>query len=548
MSTDSTDFTLLKAALDLTSSLDLKAGLQNFVDQACALTSSPHATLSVLDTWGATTLQLEFHEPGTIPEVPKSLMTAIPASEPLLVNSPSDAPDLDLPESTPPFLGVSILVHEQVYGRLYLCGKAGGYSSADAAVLSALAPAAGIAVENAHLYADSKRTERWISASQSLTTTMLEGADEEEALELIAKTVREVSHADTAIIVLQSVGDTWAAEIVDGKNASSLLGITFPPEGRAMSVLHEGTGMIVDSMSRAQTMRVPQLAAFGSALYAPLRSRGVSSGVLILLRQIGAPEFDSSELSLAESLASQATLALELASARHAQDVAALLDERDRIGRDLHDFAIQQLFATGMALDAAKQKVAAGQTDPAALESLIDSSLASIDEAVRQIRTIVHNLRERDKAVGLVERIRRESSLTRSALGFAPSLLITLDGDAINSDLDNELIVIDEFDGRVDPDLSDDVVAIVREGLSNIARHAHATAAAVCVDVSGRGKSGRVRITITDDGRGIDPSRTRNSGLANMAERARRHRGSFDTGSSEGGVGTQIRWIAPLEG
>ena len=468
-------------------------------------------------------------------------------ASPLLVNSPADAPDLNLPADAPPFLGVSVLVHEQVYGRLYLTGKPGGYTHEDAAVVEALAPAAGIAVENAHLYADSKRTARWISASQSLTTTMLEGADEEEALELIAKTVREVSHADTAIIVLQSVGDTWAAEITDGKNASALLGLTFPPEGRAMSVLHEGTGMIVDSMSRAQTLRVPQLAAFGSALYAPLRSRGVSSGVLILLRQIGAPEFDASELSLAESLASQATLALELASARHAQDVAALLDERDRIGRDLHDFAIQQLFATGMALDAAKQKVAQGQADPVAIESLIDDSLASIDEAVRQIRTIVHNLRERDKAVGLVERIRRESSLTRSALGFAPSLLITLDGEAINSDLDNELVVIDEFDGRVDPDLSDDVVAIVREGLSNIARHAHATAATVNVDVSGQGKCGRVRILITDDGRGIDPNRTRNSGIANMTERARRHRGSFDAGPGEGGVGTVLRWIAPLE-
>ena len=538
MSPDHTDFTLLKAALDLTSSLDLKAGLQNFVNQACALTSSPHATLAVLDTWGATTMQLEHHDSRPVPAVPDALTTAIPVASPLLVNSPADAPDLNLPADAPPFLGVSVLVHEQVYGRLYLTGKPGGYTHEDAAVVEALAPAAGIAVENAHLYADSKRTARWISASQSLTTTMLEGADEEEALELIAKTVREVSHADTAIIVLQSVGDTWAAEITDGKNASALLGL---------SVLHEGTGMIVDSMSRAQTLRVPQLAAFGSALYAPLRSRGVSSGVLILLRQIGAPEFDTSELSLAESLASQATLALELASARHAQDVAALLDERDRIGRDLHDFAIQQLFATGMALDAAKQKVAQGQADPVAIESLIDDSLASIDEAVRQIRTIVHNLRERDKAVGLVERIRRESSLTRSALGFAPSLLITLDGEAINSDLDNELVVIDEFDGRVDPDLSDDVVAIVREGLSNIARHAHATAATVNVDVSGQGKCGRVRILITDDGRGIDPNRTRNSGIANMTERARRHRGSFDAGPGEGGVGTVLRWIAPLE-
>ena len=544
MSPDHTDFRLLKAAIDLTSSLDLKNGLQNFVNQACALTSSPHATMCVLDTWGATTLRLEHHDSYPAPPVPDSLPTAIPVTTPLLVNSPQDAPDIDLPASTPPFLGVSVLVHEQVYGRLYLMGKRGGYTDEDAAVVAALAPAAGIAVENANLYADSKRTARWISASQSLTTTMLEGTDEEEALELIAKTVREVSHADTAIIVLQSVGDTWAAEITDGKNASTLLGLTFPPEGRAMSVLHEGTGMIVDSMSRAQTMRVPQLAAFGSALYAPLRSRGVSSGVLILLRQIGAPEFDASELSLAESLASQATLALELASARHAQDVAALLDERDRIGRDLHDFAIQQLFATGMALDAAKQKVAQGQADPASIESLIDSSLASIDEAVRQIRTIVHNLRERDKAVG---RIRRESSLTRSALGFAPSLVITLDGSAINSDLDNELVVIDEFDGRVDPDLSDDVVAIVREGLSNIARHAHATAATVTVDVSGRGKSGRVRIVINDDGRGIEPSRTRNSGLANMAERARRHHGSFDADTGDGGVGTQVRWIAPLE-
>ena len=70
----------------------------------------------------------------------------------------------------------------------------------------------------------------------------------------------------------------------------------------------------------------------------------------------------------------------------------------------------------------------------------------------------------------------------------------------------------------------------MREGLSNIARHAHATAATVNVDVSGQGKCGRVRILITDDGRGIDPNRTRNSGIANMTERARRHRGSFDAG------------------
>lgn len=546
MSPDRTDMRLLRAALDLTRSLDLRDALQSFVTQACMLTACPHGALAVLDTWGATTLKLEHHDHGPSPFVPEGLVRAIPPHSHLLVNSPEDFDDFPLPTDTAPFLGVSVLVDEQVYGRLYLTGKPGGFVASDAAVLTALAPAAGIAVENAHLYADARRTERWISASQSLTTTMLEGADEEEALELIARTVRNVSRADTAIIMLPSVGDTWAAEITDGKNADNLLGLVFPPNGRAMSVLNEGTGMIVDSMARAQTMRLPQLAAFGPALYAPLRSRGVSSGVLILLRQIGAPEFDSSELSLAESLASQATLALELASARHAEDVAALLDERDRIGRDLHDFAIQQLFATGMRLDAAKQAVASGAADPAAITNVLDQSLASIDEAVRQIRAIVHNLRERDQAVGLVERIRRESSLTRAALGFAPSLLITLDSVAINEDEDQELALIEDFDGRVDAHLGDDVVAVVREGLSNIARHAKATAAAVSVDVSGRACGGSVTVSIADDGQGIAPDRTRSSGLANMGERARRHRGSFSTGAGIGGRGTAITWRAPL--
>ena len=121
------------------------------------------------------------------------------------------------------------------------------------------------------------------------------------------------------------------------------------------------------------------------------------------------------------------------------------------------------------------------------------------------------------------------------------------DGDAINSDLDNELVVIDEFDGRVDPDLSDDVVAIVREGLSNIARHAHATAATVCVDVSGQGKSGRVRILITDDGRGIDPSARATPAWRTWPSAPAATAAPSTRGPGEGGVGTQLRWIAPLE-
>ena len=127
MSPDHTDFRLLKAAIDLTSSLDLKNGLQNFVNQACALTSSARHDVRArylgCDNPAARAPRLL-----PAPPVPDSLPSAIPVTTPLLVNSPQDAPDIDLPASTPPFLGVSVLVHEQVYGRLYLMGKPGGYT------------------------------------------------------------------------------------------------------------------------------------------------------------------------------------------------------------------------------------------------------------------------------------------------------------------------------------------------------------------------------------------------------------------------------------
>lgn len=547
MSPERTDSRLLEAALDVTSSLDLQRILENFVERACALTGARYAGLSVLDTWGDTTLAVEFGETpaGSARgvQLPPDLVERITDEGYVILNDPASLSNTQGIEN---FLGVSVTFQGQVYARLFLVNRLGGFGLSALRIVQTLASAAGIAVENAHLYADARRRARWIRASQQLTTSMLEGADEEEGLTLIAQTVREVSQADTAIIVLPSVKDTWAAEITDGHHADRLLGIIFPHEGRAMSVLNEGTGMIVDSLARAQTMRIPEFAEFGPALYAPLRGRGKPAGVLILLRLPGQPEFDYSELALAESLAAQAVLALELASARHAEDVASLLDERDRIGRDLHDFAIQQLFAAGMQLDATKQKVSDEQLSVAEVIKALDLSLASIDEAVRQIRAIVHNLREPDSNVGLVERIRRESSLSRSFLGFAPSLLISVDGQAVNEQEENEDCLVELVDSRVDDSCSDDAVAVVREGLSNIARHARATAGAVSVDVQGGTRDGKLTVSIADDGVGIDPAHTRNSGLANMAERARLNGGTFTVGTGLEGKGTRLTWSVPL--
>jgi signal transduction histidine kinase len=304
----------------------------------------------------------------------------------------------------------------------------------------------------------------------------------------------------------------------------------------------EGSGMLVDSLSKSRQIKVPAMRSFGSAMFAPLQTSGRGVGVLILLRRIGAPAFEPSDLATAESFASQAALAFVLAEARHAQDVAALLDERERIARDLHDLAIQQLFATGMQLETVRRRSARG-VDPTELTSIVEEALDNVDASVRQIRQIVYALRDPDAATGIVERLRREASLARTGLGFAPSLVVSLDGEAVP---DGDYIIADLVDERIGQDRTDDVVAVVREGLANAARHAHASSVSVRVGVRGSGPTGVVHIEVEDDGHGLPDQRDRRSGTGNLAARARQHGGTFSLGVAPGGTGTLLSWEIPL--
>lgn len=547
---------LLQAALGLAANLNLAEVLQEFVDQACKLTGAKYAALSVLDNRGETSEFVYHGMPVSDskqighPPIGRGIIGAIPSHGSIIVN---DLANSDLftgfPASHPrmnSFFGAPVRMHEQVYGRLYLCDKEGGFSEDDAATIEGLAAVAAVAIENSKLYAESRNRERWIKVSQQLTTTLLQGTDEEEALEAIAHEIRLVAEADTAIIVLPSVGDTWACEFADGYKADTLLGVVFPPEGRAMTVLSEGAGMVVDSLQRAQVMRIPELAEFGPALYAPLLSRRTGNGVLLLLRLPDGPEFEPSDLALAESVAAQAALALELAGARNAEDMANLLDERARIGRDLHDLAIQQLFATGMQISAARNDMAKAMGEDSEVVRVLENALASVDDSVGQIRQIVRNLREPDQSVGIIERLRREASLSRTGLGFAPSLVITVDGTTLASS-ETDIEKVGNLDYRIGPDIADDVVAVVREGLSNCARHAHANAVQVKVTVDGDAAGSFIEVQVCDDGRGLDPAVTRRSGIDNLRARARRHDGTMEITEPETGSGLCLKWRCPLK-
>lgn len=566
------DFSLLDAILKMSSSLDVDDVLDRLVAEAWKLTEAQFVALSILDIGGE---PVNFVCRG-LGEETAAKLAATPADSGVLAMIPSsgaviidDAPALPaavaLPEDHPQvqnFLGVPLSIHERVYGQLYLCNKEAGFTATDAQAIMGLAAAAAVAVENSRLYNQARNRERWIQTSQAITTALLEGADEEEALELVASSVREVADADTALIVLPSVGDSYACEIADGYVADQMIGLNFPPEGRAQTVMRENVGLIVDSMARARTMRIPALSIFGPALYAPLQAHGKATGVIILFRRPGRPEFMSEDLPAAESFAAQAALALELVSARHAEDRAGLLEERDRIARDLHDLAIQQLFATGMQLDSARQALSSGKVEAPQVEALLENALNAVDDSVRQIRSIVHNLREPDDQVGLVERLRREASLARTGLGFAPSLLVSIDGTNIDASTDKALETL--VDERVNADIAADCVAVVREGMSNAARHARATEVRVEVRIESDpqrlaefapqllpdlkpGLAGVLEIRVCDDGQGMDPAVTRRSGLSNLAARARGHGGAIDWLPADlFSRGTLLKWQVPL--
>ena len=576
---------LFRAALRLTGSLNMPDALRRLVESACSITGAAWGTIGVLGAADAPALATAraAASPGELDSMLAGAHGVGPADNGVVIDNDlahASAFTGELEgETTGSILSAPLRVHGRVYGRLYLCDKDGGFDDGDAAIVLTLAEAAAVAVENARLYREARDRERWMAVSQELTTLLLSGAEEDDALTLIAHRVREVAHADTSALVLPGVGQTWVCEIAAGAHSTDLIGAAFPPEGRALTTLVHRTGLTVDSLADAwgaHDLLVPELADFGPALYAPMIHRGRGVGVMLLLRAQGAAPFTERDLEIAELVAGQATMAFELADAQHAEEMATLLNERARIGRDLHDLAIQQLFATGMQISAARDRLRAdgssGGADLAVACGALESSLEAVGDSVRQIRSIVRSLRDRDEDVSVVERLRREASLARTLLGFAPSLILTVDGHGLaQAGRREEDELIDAVDAAVEEDIADDMVAVVREGLSNVARHAKASSVTVDVKIEGVLPGGSsllagdgpasgdaepfsgvpvVEVVCRDDGVGVDPSVTRRSGTANMAERARRHGGVFAIGPrarSDGERrGTCFTWRVPL--
>ncbi|MEU4658561.1 GAF domain-containing protein [Streptomyces sp. NPDC023723] len=532
--------TLLDAVLAIGSDLDLDVVLRRITESAVALVDARYGALGVLGEEGrikqfiTVGMDEETAEAiGPYPEGHGILGLLIKEPRPLrLADLGSHPASVGFPKGHPPmttFVGTPVRVRDRIFGNLYLTDKRDGaqFDDEDEAVLRTLAAAAGVAVDNARLYEDSRRREQWLAASSDLTRSLLSGTDPDQVLHQVAGTVRALAGADLVTVAVPlDGGDDLVIEAADGEGAGQVRGLVLPPVTLAARVYRTNTRMASATLS-AESQDGGGSAgriALGPGFLLPLGGHQEHArGVLQVANLPGRPEFSEATMGMISGFADQAALALEIAEHRREAERLMVFSDRDRIARDLHDLAIQRLFASGLTLNSVLGRIADRPEAAERVRRVVDD----LDDTIKTVRGTIYALRERDRPGGrgrLRAELLAETDRAAGPLGFTPALRMTGLLDTC---------VPDEYAGQL--------LAVVRESLSNAARHAGATQVEVTAETDGS----RLSVRVADDGTGLDPAVTRRSGLDNLRRRAAELGGTFTVGPNEPS-GTVAEWTVPL--
>ncbi|GIM86475.1 sensor histidine kinase [Salinispora arenicola] len=525
---------LLDAVVGISTDLDLSSTLQRIVEAACGLAGARYGALGVL---GRDRTLHDFVLHGIDPEL-HAKIGDLPHGRGvlgLLIEDPRPVrmPDITkhpksygFPPHHPPmhsFLGVPVRIRDQVFGNLYLAEKqdAPEFTEDDEEIVVALAAAAGVAIENARLYELAHRRERWLAAAAEITTLLLGEVHRTDALSLVARRAREVAEAELALVLLYDPGaDTFTVDVVDGagEQAAALVGTVLPAADTSFgaAVIHGRHDRVADLAHAAPW---PALLDTGPAVLSPLATADTLHGVLVVAYSDDHDDTSEDDLALLGSFAAQAALAMERARGQEERELLVVLEDRERIARDLHDVVIQRLFATGLHLQSAVPM----STRPE-LANRINAAVDDLDATIKDIRRTIFELRTPMTAELRME-IREAVEGAAGSLGFRPTLELA-----------------GPIDSAVSDELRPDLTAVLREALSNAVRHAQAQHVTVTVRVA----AGQVSVTVIDDGVGCDPAAAR-GGLVNLRERAERHGGVFEV-RPESPHGTRLYWSVPLDG
>ncbi|MFG2868099.1 GAF domain-containing protein [Streptomyces sp. NPDC048338] len=536
---------LLEAMRSVGTGLELHSTLDRICETAAELADARYAAIGVVDEEGDGLSDFVTHgvdedvarRIGRRPDGRAGLLGAL-IREPQtirLADLSSDPRAAGFPPGHPPmrtFLGVPIRVQGEIFGNLYLSEKhdGGEFNDYDLHMVRVLATEAGIAIGNARLYEAARQRERWIDGSVAVTTALLSGGDADDALAVVAEQARRLADSAAGIVLLPA-GEEGGLEIVavSSDRPARSLGVVIPPESPVVERLLAGEAVFVDDASTDPRMLSRLADQYGPSMLLPLHSGGKVLGALATPRARGARPFTEAERTLATQFASQAALALMMADAQRDRERLAVYEDRDRIARDLHDLVIQRLFATGMMLESAQRK----SIVPAVRDG-VGKAVDELDVTIQEIRTAIFALQQgpAEAPSGLRTRVLREINMAAVPLGFKPAHRFLGPVDA----------TVGELTGK-------NLVAALREALSNAFRHAAATRIEVVVDAGAELPDGSsaVRLSVADDGVGI-PQGGRRSGLRNLTRRAESLGGSSWCGPGIGddGGGTTVFWQAPL--
>ncbi|MYS85183.1 GAF domain-containing protein, partial [Streptomyces sp. SID5474] len=360
----------LEAVLSVGGDLDLEIVLRRIVESATTLVDAEYGALGVIgdEERLARFLTVGLNEEtiariGPYPTGRGILGLIIRDPHPLRLHDLSEHPDsFGFPPGHPPmntFMGVPIRIRDTVFGNLYLTEKRGGadFDEDDEAVLRTLAAAAGVAIDNARLYDDARRRERWLTASSDLTRSLLSGNSPADVLRTFTATIRDMADADLVTLAVPVPGtDDLVVEAAAGSTADDARGLVLSGENTLMGkVFGSGEPITVNGLSRDPGSVVGASVGIDldSAFLLPLGTHERIRGVLQVANRAGRPQLSDAVVRMVTGFADHAALALEIAERRRDAELLTVLQDRDRIARDLHDLAIQRLFATGMTLQSA---------------------------------------------------------------------------------------------------------------------------------------------------------------------------------------------------
>lgn len=520
---------LMGAIVSMTEDLSLPSVLERVAQSAADLVEARYAAIGVIDEDGTLThfITVGTGEEGSrlIGDWPSGhgvLGEVIRDSKPVRIQNILDHAVADgVPENHPPmssFLGVPIRVRDAVFGNLYLTEKEGGeeFTAEDEELAATLAAAAGVAIQNARLYEESRQSQRWLEAGVATSESLIMDSSPtpEEDLALVAERALTVSDSLLAVVACPE------GEGLRVRAAIGALALAFGETLNFTKDLHD-----VDQRRRPAVLRNPEEVfgpgsgeKLGHVLAIPLgRSASDGNKLLLLARQAGGGSFSPADLDFGGAFGSHVGLALDLNVAHRQREEALLSVDRDRIARDLHDLVIQRLFAAGLSVQSLRRFT----TGPAA-EDRIDKLTEELDDSIRELRSTIYSLQ--------AEQTGHED--------IGQALF-----NAVHEPLRNTPITPTvNVEGRISQlpsPIAREVLAVVTEAVSNTAKHSQAQHVAVALSVLESG----VEVIVEDDGEGFTHT-DRVSGLANIRRRAESLGGTSSIDSAAG-QGTKVTWSIP---